>query len=294
MVDKVVKSVFWFFRKIDRNTALKLSKLIGYILYISNYRKSVVEKNLQIAFPEKDSDWRNYIRKKCMENICRVLVEFPKQKDYVQQGKIKDIVLFERGLENILKEEKGAIITTAHISNWEIAGAGLSAYVDGIVDLAYRQRNERINKLLTDIRTSSGIEIVFHDQPLKKMVELLNKGKFLTFFVDQNTLKHRGLFVEFFSLKASTVSFPAKLALKHRKPIYFAYSYFKEEDKRYYLRMEKLSYREGKTEEETLLNIVRAYTEAVERAVREFPEQYLWVHKRWKTRENEELEKIYS
>lgn len=293
MIDKVIKSVFWVFRKLSREKALKLSKILGYILYISNYRKSVVDKNLQIAFPDKDERWRDQIRKKCMENIGRVLVEFPKQPDYVKQGKIKEIVLFERGLEEILKEKEGAIITTAHISNWEIAGAGFASYVDGIVDLAYRQRNQKVNQIITDIRTSSGIEIIFHDQPLKKMVELLNRGKFLTFFVDQNTLKHRGVFVDFFGLKASTVSFPAKLAVKYRKPVYFAYAYFREDDGRYYLRMEKLSYQEGQTEEETVKNLVQAYTNAVQRAVMEFPQQYLWVHKRWKTRENEEVEKIY-
>ncbi|MEJ5173023.1 MAG: lipid A biosynthesis acyltransferase [Hydrogenothermaceae bacterium] len=294
MLPNLIKAIFFILRKVDRKTALKLSKVIGFILYITNYRRSVVEKNLQIAFPDRDQKWRNYIRKKCMENIGRVLVEFPRQPDYVKSGKIKDIVVFEKGLEEIKNEKNGAIITTAHLSNWEIAGAGFSYYISGLVDLAYRQSNKGINQLLTDIRNRSGIEILFHDQPLKKMVQILQEGKFLSIFVDQNTLKHRGYFVDFFGLKASTVNLPAKLVVKFKKPIYFAYIYFDEKSQVYFLNLEKLKYQEGKTEEETTYNIVQAYTKAVEEAIKKHPDQYLWVHKRWKTRENEEVERIYD
>ncbi|MEZ0324242.1 MAG: lipid A biosynthesis acyltransferase [Hydrogenothermaceae bacterium] len=294
MLLNLIKIVFFLLRKVDRKTALKLSKVIGFTLYITNYRKSVVEKNLQIAFPDKDQKWRDYIRKKCMENIGRVLVEFPKQPDYVKSGNIKNIVIFEKGLEEIKKEKNGAIITTAHLSNWEMAGAGLASYIPGLVSLAYRQNNKDINQLITQIRNDSGIDIIFHDQPLKKMVQILQEGKFLGILVDQNALKHRGYFVDFFGLKASTVNLPAKLAVKFKKPIYFLYIYFDEKKQVYFLNVEKLSYPEGKTEEETTYNIVKAYTKAVEEAVKKHPDQYLWVHKRWKTREDEEVEKIYD
>lgn len=294
MLDKLIKVLFWAFRRLDRHTALKLANFIGFILYVSNYRKSVVEKNLQIAFPDKDSRWRDYIRRKTMENIGRVLVEFPRQQDYAATGQIKDIVVFEEGLEELLKEKNGAVITTAHISNWEIGGAGFAYYTRNVVSLAYRQKNLKINSIIENIRKSSGIGIFFHDQPLKDMVKLLNSGKFVSFFVDQNALRHRGIFVDFFGLKASTVDLPAKLAQKYKKPVYFVYSYYREHDKKYYIRARKLNYEIADNPDQTVRNIVQAYTKAVEEAVRHHPEQYLWVHKRWKTRENEEIEKIYD
>lgn len=294
MLDKLIKGLFWTFRKLDRKTALNLANVIGFALYVVNYRKSVVEKNLQIAFPEKDRRWRNYIRRKTMENIGRVLVEFPRQQDYVKTGQIRDIVVFEEGLEMLLSEKDGAIITTAHLSNWEISGAGFSAYAGKITSLAYRQKNIKINSIIESIRRSSGIDIFFHDQPLKDMVKLLNGGKFVSFFVDQNALRHRGVFVDFFGLKASTVDLPAKLAYKYKKPVYFVFIYFREEDQKYYMRAKKVDYQPSDNPDETIKNIVQAYTQAVEEAVRQFPQQYLWVHKRWKTRENEEIEKIYD
>lgn len=293
-MDRFLRFFFRIIGKLSRKQALKIGKLIGFILYITNYRKSVVEKNLQIAFGQKDRRFMNHIRKGCMENIGRILVEFPKQPQYVKDGSIRDIVIFESGFEEIKKEREGGIIVTAHLSNWEISGAAFSSYIGNVVSLAYRQKDKKINDIITDIRNRSGIEIVFHDQPLKKMVELLNDKKFISFLIDQNTLKHRGYFVDFFGLKASTVNFPAKLAVKYNKPIYFLYIYFDENSNKYFLNVKKLKYEVGKTQQQTAYNIVRSYTQAVEEVVRKYPQQYLWVHKRWKTRENEEVEKIYD
>lgn len=294
MLDKIINLTFEYFKKLPREKALKKANKIGDILYFIKYRKDVVEKNLSIAFPDKDQKWKDYIRKKSLQNIGRVLVEFPRQPDYVKSGKIKDVVLIEKG-QSLLDEIKktGGIIVSGHISSWEMCGAGISFYLNGLTSLAYRQENEKINKIITQIREQSGIKIIFHDQPLKHFINALKNKEVITFLVDQNALRHRGYFVDFFGLKASTVNFPAKLVAKYNIPILFAYTYFNEEDKRYYINVENIEYKSGKDEEETAFNITQAYTKKVEEAVKKHPDQYLWVHKRWKTRENEELEKIY-
>ena len=294
MLDKLINIAFKYLRNLSREEALERGKNIGSILYFLNYRKDVVEKNLNIAFPDKDISWKNFIRKKSLENIGRVIVEFPRQVDYVESGKIKQLVEIEKGSELLEYIKKsGGIIVSGHISNWEMGGAILSFYLNGITDLAYRQRNEKINEIITEIRKRSGIKIIYHDQPLKYFLTAIKKKEVITFLVDQNTLKHRGYFVDFFGLKASTVNFPAKLVVRYNVPIFFAYVYFNEDDKKYYLNVEEINYQTSSNEEKTAYNIVQAYTKKVEEAVRKHPDQYLWVHKRWKTRENEELEKIY-
>jgi KDO2-lipid IV(A) lauroyltransferase len=294
MLDKLINLTFNYFKNLPREKALKRSNQIGDLLYFVNYRKSVVEKNLTIAFPEKDQKWRDTIRKKSLQNIGRVLVEFPRLPDYVKSGQIRNLVVVEKG-QNLLDEIKktGGIVVSGHISNWEIGGAGLSYYLNGITDLAYRQKNEKINRIITQIREESGIKIIYHDQPLKHFITALKNKEVITFLVDQNALRHRGYFVDFFGLKAATVNFPAKLVARYNVPILFAYVYFNEDEKKYYLNVEEINYQKRSNEEETSFNIVQAYTKKVEEAVRKHPDQYLWVHKRWKTRENEEVEKIY-
>jgi KDO2-lipid IV(A) lauroyltransferase len=294
MLEAFVKLYFNYIQRKPREKALKLAEKIGKVLYLLNYRKDVIHKNLDIAFPDKDYQWKEEIRKKSLINIGRVLVEFPKQPQYVKSGEIKNIFIITKGFEELKSYlGKGAIVVSGHISSWEMCGAGLSAYLGGMTSLAYRQKNRKINDLITKIRQESGIKIIFHDQPLKAFINALNKGEIITFLVDQNTLRHRGYFVDFFGLKASTVNFPAKLAVKYNVPIFFAYTYFDENHSKYFCEIEKLEYNVGKDSEETAYNIVQAYTKKVEEAVRKHPDQYLWVHKRWKTRENENLEKIY-
>ena len=294
MLEAFVKLYFNYIQRKPREKALKLAEKIGKVLYLLNYRKDVIHKNLDIAFPGKDYPWKEEIRKKTLINIGRVLVEFPKQPQYVKSGEIKNIFIITKGFEELKSYVgKGAIVVSGHISSWEMCGAGLSAYLGGMTSLAYRQKNQKINDLITKIRQESGIKIIFHDQPLKIFISALNKGEVISFLVDQNALRHRGYFVDFFGLKASTVNFPAKLAVKYKVPIFFAYTYFDENHSKYFCEIEKLEYNIGKDSEETAYNIVQAYTKKVEEAVRKHPDQYLWVHKRWKTRENEKLEKIY-
>jgi KDO2-lipid IV(A) lauroyltransferase len=294
MLDKLIDFTFNYFKSLDREKALRTANQIGNFLYFINYRKNVVEKNLSIAFPDKDQKWKDFIRKKSLQNIGRVLVEFPRQPYYVKSREIKDIVKIEKGL-NLLEEIKksGGIIVSGHISSWEMCGTGLSYCLNGLTSLAYRQKNEKVNKIITQIREQSGIKIIYHDQPLKYFINALKNREVISFLVDQNALKHRGYFVDFFGLKASTVNFPAKLVAKYKVPILVSYIYFNEEDKKYYITVERLEYQQGTAEEETAFNITQAYTKKIEEYVRKHPDQYLWVHKRWKTRENEDLEKIY-
>lgn len=293
MKEFLIKSIFKYFSSISREKALKRANQIGNLLWKVGYRKDVIFKNLDIAFPEKDKNWKENIARLSLINISRVLIEFPRQPQYVKSGYIKEIFKITKGLD-IAKEYKkdGFIFVTAHIGNWELGGAGLSAYLENIWDLAYRQSDEKINKIITDIRTNSGINIIFHDQSMKAFINLLQEKKVITFFVDQNALAHRGNFVDFFGIKASTVNFPAKLAIKYKKPVLFAYDYFDEEEKIYKCEIEEVSYEITENFEEDVLNLTQAYTKKVEEAVKKHPDQYLWTHKRWNTRPEGE-EKIY-
>jgi len=138
-------------------------------------------------------------------NIGRTLAEFPKIPQYVEKNQIDKIFIFQEG-EHLLSERGSKIIITAHIGNWEIGGAGLVHRYGDVVSLAYRMKNKKLNDLINSIRKASGLKIIFHDQPLKDFVKALKEGKKIVFLVDQNALRHRGVFVDFFGFPASTVT----------------------------------------------------------------------------------------
>ncbi len=150
--------------------------------------------------------------------------------------------------------------------------------------LAYKQENKKINQILKDIRNACGIEIIHHNDPMRNFVKAIKSNKILAFLVDQNTIRKRGMFVDFFGLPAMTVTFPAKLAVKHKKPIIFAYTIFDENTKTYKCFLTDIDYKSSDDEKDTICEITKAYTKKVEEIVRKYPHQYLWTHKRWKTR----------
>ncbi|WP_457642958.1 lysophospholipid acyltransferase family protein [Persephonella sp.] len=278
--------------RLDRKKAISVGESIGSLFWKLKYRRKVILKNLDIAFPEKDTEWKNRIGKLSLQNIGRTLAEFPKIPQYVKTGEINRIFTIEEG-EELLYRAGGKILITAHIGNWEIGGAGLAGKVGNIVSLAYRIKNRKLNQLITDIRNSAGMKIIFHDQPLKDFITALKEQKIIVFLADQNALRHRGVFVEFFGLEASTVFFPAKLAVKYQVPVLFAYQYYDYDEQVYRAVVKEIQIPEGKTEKEKVKALVQRYTTEIEKAVRKHPDQYFWVHKRWKTRPEGQPEDLY-
>ncbi len=289
MTKRLLEIAFSYVKSLDREKALKKGEVIASLLKLIKYRKDVVLKNLDIAFPTKDKNWKENIYIETLSNIGRNIIEFPKIPEYFQSGEIKTLISIKEGQEILDRyKEKGAILVTAHLGNWEIAGSGLTAYGYPITALAYRQKNEDINLFLEEIRTSSGLKIIYHDQTLKAFLKALNKGEFIAFLVDQNALRHRGIFVDFFSLKASTVTFPAKLALKYKKPVLFSYCVFNKNTKGYDIYIKEVEF--SQTGKDDIKNLTQSYTKHIEEAVKRYPGQYLWTHKRWKTRPEGEKE----
>jgi len=287
-----IKAFSSLIKHLPRTTAIHLGENIGSLFWYGRYRRKVILKNLDIAFPHKDISWKKHIGKLSLQNIGRNITEFPKIPQYVHSGLIDKIFHFERGKE-LLHRPEGKILITAHIGNWEIGGAGLSRETGGVVSLAYRIKDKKLNDFITSIRESAGTKIIFHDQPLKDFIRALKEGKTIVFLADQNALRHRGVFVDFFGVEASTVSFPAKIAVKYNIPVLFGYQYYDYRTKTYNAVIEEVQPPEGETPEEKVKNLVQAYTKKIEEVVRRHPDQYFWVHKRWKTRPKGEPENIY-
>ncbi len=287
------KSLFSLFQTLPRNIAIKTGEGLGSLFWNLGYRKKVILKNLDIAFPEKDTNWKKTVGKKSLQNIGRTLAEFPKLPQYYSRGQIKDITFFEKGRE-IFNEKKPRILVSAHIGNWELAGASFSYYIDNLITLAYRIKNKKINDLIVSIREGAGMKIIFHDQPLKAFIKALSEGKTISFLADQNALRHRGTFVDFFNFPASTITIPAKLALKYNAEVVFGYSYYNEDTKIYHLVAEKIDFERTGNNEEDIKNLTQLYTKKIEDAVKKHPQQYFWVHKRWKTRPEGVPENVYE
>ena len=292
MITLLVKKGFNYFQSLPKEKALKRGEQIGSLLNLFNYRKKVVLKNLDIAFPEKDKKEKLEILNRFYKYFGTNIVEFGRIPKYVKSEDIENISKIVKG-KNILDKykENGVILLTGHIGYWEVSNIFLSHFGYKLSVLAYRQKNKEINKLIENMRTSLGSEIIYHDQPMRKMLDALKRGRFLTFLADQNALRHRGTFVKFFSLPASTITFPAKLSLKYNIPVIFVYNLLNEKTGKYEIYVEEIDTKDLNKKDYGVL--MEKFNRKLEDAIRKVPHQYLWSHKRWKTRPEGEPENIY-
>ena len=178
---------------------------------------------------------------------------------------------------------KGVILVSGHLGNWEM-GAQDVAIHKPVTGVARRMNNERVQQLMEKTKMRGNFETV--DKHLAHPMELvraLRKGRVLALLTDQHARGDNALKIDFFGRPAATYASPAFLQMLTGVPIVFAYSvrdgllHFHE----YFSEPLYFSYSK-KTRDTDIFNATQALAKMLEDAIRKFPEQYLWAHRRWK------------
>lgn len=195
-----------------------------------------------------------------------------------------------QGLD-VLTRRQGAILVTGHFGSWELCGYVLATMGFPIVAVMRPLDNPYLNQYLMDVRARRGLQLLYKKGVSRSADDILESGGVLAFIADQNA-GHKGLFVDFFGRKASTYKSIALLAIQHRVPIVVGYARRTSPRFRYELGVNRvIRPEEWEGRDDELYWITQEYTRAIEQAVRETPEQYLWIHRRWKSRPKDELDR---
>lgn len=183
-----------------------------------------------------------------------------------------------------LTARRGAILVTGHYGSWELCGYVLATMGFPIVAVMRPLDNPYLNEYLMGVRAKRGLQLLYKKGVARSADDILDGGGTLAFIADQNA-GHKGLFVDFFGVKASTYKSIALLAIHHRVPIIVGYARRTSKRFEYELGVNRvIQPEEWAGREDELYWITQAYTRSIEDAVRECPEQYLWIHRRWKSR----------
>ena len=243
--------------------------------YLLSLRKKDSLKNIATAFPEKSDSEQNMILKKTYSFFAKSFMQFlslPKSYRYI------DIeVEGQELLDGALEKGHGIILATGHFGKWEIMSAWLGYSGYPCVAVAQRQKNRGADIFFREFRANSGMGMIYRKSSLKNMYRILKENKILILGSDQDA-KQRGVFVNFFNKPASTPKGVARFHLQTGSDIFFISCYV-EQNGKHKLQIQPVV-PEG---ESTVKSITQAFTTLLEKKVREFPEQYFWFHRRWKT-----------
>jgi KDO2-lipid IV(A) lauroyltransferase len=243
-------------------------------------------RNLEAAFPEKTAAEREQILRRLYRNLGWLLAEFCQMPGYTRENTAG--FLRYDGLEHYLaarERGKGVLIVTGHLGAWELSSYyhSLMGYSMSIV--IRRLDNARVDELVNAIRCLHGNRVLHKDDFARGLLGAMRQGETVGILMDTNMTPPQGVFVPFFDRMACTASGMARVARKTGAAVLPGFMVWEEAEQKYVLRFgEEIPVTDtGDDEADALVNTAR-FTAAIEAYVRQYPDQWLWVHRRWKTR----------
>jgi KDO2-lipid IV(A) lauroyltransferase len=246
----------------------------------------VGHRNLSLVLPELSKERHAEILKGCFESLGRQLgfvSHFPR----LTAEKVRELIDAE-GLDFIRQAQsagRGVIIFSAHFGGWEASHLAFPAYGFGWNVLVRRVDNAPLESFVERLRTHLGSHTIDKKASARTMLRLLQSGELLGIVADLNVQEHEGVFVDFFGIPASTTSGLARLALKTDSVVIPVFFVWQEEKQKYLLKIEPpVEIQKTGNGEEDIRALTQAATNVIEKMIRLFPEQWMWIHKRWNTR----------
>ena len=274
---------------LSRPLAIGIGLTIGRLAYLlpGNLRRTG-RRNLEIAFPEKPESERKQLLRGCFANLGRLLGEFSQLPKATPESLRRIIEYDEVGLAHLREAEKnkrGVIFLTGHLGVWELHSFGWSALEYPLSFLVRPLDNPRVEEMIESVRTRFGNRAIDKQSAARQALRVLREGGTLGILSDLNTQTREGVFVPFFGKLACTTAGIATLALKTDAVVIPTCAVWNKQRKRYFFHGDPPVelVRTGDHAKDIEVNTA-LFAAAVEHMVRLYPDQWLWIHKRWKTR----------
>jgi KDO2-lipid IV(A) lauroyltransferase len=285
------RAAFAMLGVLPRNAALKFCMGLMRVLplVLKNLRRTGL-RNLEIAYPEKSHKQRSQILRGTFENLGRVLGELSQFHKFTKSS-LADLIDFDLDQESKAlyatnkSEGRGVLITTGHLGNWELLVLGFAALYEPISYLARPLDNPKIDDMLNGLRTRFGNTPINKTNSAMLAIKTLREGGILGILSDVNVQPKEGVFVPFFGVQACTTSGAAMLAIRTNSFIYPTFCVWDKAVKRYkFVHGSLLVPVNTGDRRKDIVETTAAFTAEIEKIIRAFPDQWMWIHRRWKTR----------
>ncbi len=246
-------------------------------------RREVALRNLRNAFPEMDKKRLEQIALQSFQNITATFVELLWSPNYT-----KEIIEQRVSIDNLdvltelLKRKKGIVFVTAHFGSWELSAHAISVYTnEPVCAIAKSQSNALVDRLINQWRELFGVRVVSMGMSVREIIRTLHQGGIIALVADQTAPKE-SIAVEFFGRQVPTFEGPAVFCLKTGAPIVIGCA-VRQKDGNYKMHLEYVSSDDlVGFSDKNVLELTQRQVHMTEQIIRQFPEQWMWMHKRWK------------
>jgi KDO2-lipid IV(A) lauroyltransferase len=270
-------------RPLSRAFAIGLAQVV----YLLHFRlRQVGMRNLAMVFPEKSVAERARILRGVFTSLGRQLAELCRFPTYTPQN-VDEVVMYD-GLGNYERayaQGRGVLFLTAHFGGWELSAFAHSLHGHWLHIVMRPMDNEYLDQLLQHYRTMHGNKTVAKDDFVRGLLAAMKAGETVGILMDTNMTPPQGIFVDFFGVPACTASGLARIALRTHAAVVPGFTLWDPALRKYRLRFDPALelIRTGDLEADIAAN-TQMFTKVIENYVRKYPDQWLWVHRRWKTR----------
>ncbi len=271
--------------------ALFVSRKLFDIAYLFFPRlKKIAHTNIQIAFPDMSEKERRRLVRGCFHNLSRQVGELSQFHKATKES-LEEII--ELNIDKKLWEEyedakasgRGLIFMTPHFGGWEVLAFVAFMLIGPQSYLVRRLDNPRLEKMLADLRGKFGNQPLDKSTAASPALKLLRSGGNLGVLPDLNTQKHEGVFVPFFGKQACTTAGVAVLAMRTKAITVLLSATWDEKRKKYVITSDAtLEFENSGDRKQDIVDFTARIAKEVENVIRRNPEQWFWIHRRWKTR----------
>ena len=245
-------------------------------------------RNLEIAFPERSDADRRRILRASYVNLGRTAAEYVRLGGFFHRRLLRRVTYNRLDIWNALTPKypgKGALILTAHFGNFELLPAGHALHGYQISLVHHTQRFLPGDALMTFIRERVGVQIIRKHKAAREMLRTLRRGDIIGIPLDQNAKRSEAIWVPFFGEMAATPSGFDRLAMMAGSPVVPAFIVRQPDGQSHVIEIyEEIPQRRTGDKEADAIANTALYQKAIEEMVRRYPEQWLWTHRRYRTR----------
>ena len=289
-----VRAVSGIVRLLPERVALGTCAAIGWMAGSAlRVRRSTVDANLALAFPDRPSSWRAALARRCYAHLGRetgaLLRTTLSDPEWTRRYVLNRTRFADEQSESTFRwmQERstrgdGTVVVTGHLGNWEIGASALSVRGLPLTAVAVGQANPLVDRRLRSTRDQLGVQALGKSEAPTRVGRALADGRVVAIVGDQNA-RRAGVFVDFFGRSASTARGTALFALRADVPVVLGVA-LREPGwpQRYRVHLERVPWTPSGERDEDVTTLTAAHTRVLERHVRGAPEQYLWQHKRWR------------